>query len=86
MKPECEIDSTGTKRWYLNKLLHREDGPAIEYTDGATYWWLNGKRHREDGPAYKAAGEFEVWYLNNVIVQPFTLEQLPLILLQITEL
>lgn len=24
--------------------LHREDGPAIEYTDGNNEWWINGRR------------------------------------------
>ena len=28
--------------WYLNGQLHREDGPAVEYTDGHKSWWLNG--------------------------------------------
>ncbi len=30
--------------------LHREDGPAIEYTSGTKMWYQNGKLHREDGP------------------------------------
>ena len=33
----------GTKFWYLNDNLHREDGPAIEYANGDKYWYLNGK-------------------------------------------
>jgi hypothetical protein len=41
----------GDKRWYLNDLLHREGGPAIERPDGSEYWYLNGRLHREDGPA-----------------------------------
>lgn len=32
-------------------VLHRVDGPAIEWNNGAIEWWLNGNRHREDGPA-----------------------------------
>ena len=27
-------------------LFHREDGPAIEYTDGAKEWRQYGKLHR----------------------------------------
>ena len=23
--------------------LHREDGPAVEWSDGIKTWWLNGK-------------------------------------------
>ena len=41
----------GTKVWYLNDQLHREDGPAVEHPSGHKEWWLNGQRHRENGPA-----------------------------------
>ena len=34
---------SGTKRWYLNGKLHREDGPAIEYIDSSKAWYLNGR-------------------------------------------
>ena len=39
------------KEYYLNGLLHREDGPAVEYKDGHRCWFLDGQRHRTDGPA-----------------------------------
>jgi hypothetical protein len=26
----------------LNGQLHREDGPAIEWTNGEMYWYING--------------------------------------------
>ena len=32
-----------TKRWYFNGELHREDGPAIEFSTGANFWYLNGE-------------------------------------------
>lgn len=32
-------------------LLHRENGPAVEYPDGSKEWFLNHQRHRNDGPA-----------------------------------
>ena len=38
-----EINKRGTKFWYLNGKLHREDGPAIEYPNGDGFWYLNGK-------------------------------------------
>jgi hypothetical protein len=41
-KSICKVDNNGTKRWYLNGKLHREDGPAIEYADGNKGWYLNG--------------------------------------------
>jgi len=36
-----QVDSHYTK-WYLNKKLHREDGPAVEHTNGNKEWYLNG--------------------------------------------
>ncbi len=57
-----EID--GTKEWYLNDKLHREDGPAIEYVDGSKAWYRNGKLHREYGPAREWADGTKEWYLN----------------------
>ena len=50
--------------WYLNKKLHREDGPAVEYTDGHKSWWLSGRLHREDGPAIEYASGHKSWWLN----------------------
>ena len=45
------VDVDGTKSWYLNDELHREDGPAIECANGYKEWFLNGVRHRAEGPA-----------------------------------
>jgi hypothetical protein len=35
---------------YLNEngQLHREDGPAVEYSHGDKYWWLNGEYYTEE--------------------------------------
>ena len=38
-----KVYSNGTKYWYLNDRLHREDGPAVERANGYKYWYLNGK-------------------------------------------
>jgi hypothetical protein len=54
-KPKVKVSADGTKSWCLNGKLHREDGPAIEWTDGTKHWLLNGKYHREDGPAVEWA-------------------------------
>ena len=65
IKYEVKVYPNGTKRWYLNGKLHREDGPAIEYAIGHKEWYLNGKFHREDGPAIEDAnGTKKWWYLN----------------------
>jgi len=51
--------------WYYNGyLLHREDGPALEYVDISYNWFLNGKLHREDGPAIEWNSKDKEWYLN----------------------
>ena len=59
-----KVRADGTKEWYLNDKLHREDGPAREWADGDKEWFLNGKLHREDGPAVEYADGHKSWYLN----------------------
>ena len=59
-----KVYPNGSKRWYLNGKLHREDGPAIEYPNGSKRWYLNGKVHREDGPAVENFNGSKYWYLN----------------------
>jgi antitoxin component YwqK of YwqJK toxin-antitoxin module len=59
-----EVLDNGTKYWYLNGKLHREDGPAVEYSNGTKYWYLNDKQHREDGPAVEYSNGTKCWYLN----------------------
>jgi len=51
--------------------LHREDGPAVEHTDGAKSWWLNGKLHRMDGPAQYAFSGYNSWWINGVFIFMF---------------
>ena len=71
MKTECTIDDDGTKRWYLNGVLHRTDGPAVEYTNGSKKWCKNGKLHRINGPAVEwANGGGKSWWLNGERIEP----------------
>jgi hypothetical protein len=49
-------------------ILHREDGPAIEWNDGNLEWFLNGKRHRIDGPAFEYVDGTKYWYINDVLI------------------
>ena len=60
-----KVHTNGDKFWYLNDKIHREDGPAVEYSNGDKYWWINGKLHREDGPAIEWANGYKSWYLND---------------------
>jgi len=60
-----EINRHGDKYWYNeDRQRHREDGPAIEYANGAKDWWQNDKRHREDGPARIWADGSKEWWVN----------------------
>ena len=48
--------------WRLDGVLHREGGPAIEYTNGHKSWFKNGQRHRTDGPAVEQVNGTKFWY------------------------
>ena len=63
-KPKLIVLPNGTKAYYLNGNLHREDGPAIEGANGSKEYYLNGKLHREDGPAIEGADGTKSYYLN----------------------
>jgi hypothetical protein len=60
------IDSNGDRCWYKpgTRVLHRLDGPAIEYADGIREWWVDGKRHRLDGPAIEYASGTREWWVD----------------------
>lgn len=70
MKPECKINSQGNKEWYLNGVLHREDGPAVEYANGTKQWLIDGRLHREDGPAIEWPNGTKQWWLNGRLIEP----------------
>ena len=33
----------GFQSWWLNNERHREDGPALIYSDGTKFWFYHGK-------------------------------------------
>jgi hypothetical protein len=47
MKSKCVKDKDGDKFWYFNGELHREDGPALEFTSGYKCWYINGEEYSE---------------------------------------
>ena len=57
----------GSKRWYQNGELHREDGPAVIYADGSEAWYQNNKLHRIGGTL---ANGYKEWYQNGDL-KPF---------------
>ena len=60
---EVKVYSDGRQRWYQNGLLHRLDGPAVEYENGTKRWYQNGEFHRLDGPAVEWADGEKCWYI-----------------------
>lgn len=38
----------GTKYWHKEGKWHREDGPAIEYSNGNKSWYIEGKSYVEE--------------------------------------
>ena len=38
----------GTQEWRLDGKLHREDGPAVEWSNGSREWYLNGEKLTEE--------------------------------------
>ena len=68
MKPQyIKIDEYGNNYYYSDKelkILHREDGPAVEWADGSKEWFINDNRHREDGPAVEGADGTKEWWIN----------------------
>jgi len=63
-----KVYPNGSKFWWLNEDLHREDGPAIEWPYGTKEWHLNGLLHREDGPAIEYSNGTKEWYLNGILL------------------
>ena len=59
--PTKEVDAKGNIRYYLNGKLHREDGPAVECTDGSKKWYFYGNLHREDEPAIELVSGQRYW-------------------------
>ena len=58
-----EVDVFGTRKYHNSAgHLHRTDGPAIEYPNGAKFWVQNNLLHRTDGPAVEYFnGELQWW-------------------------
>ena len=63
-KPTLNELPDGTKQWWMNGVLHREDGPAFEGLFGYKAWFLNGQPHRLDGPAIETADGHKEWWVN----------------------
>lgn len=64
------IDLYGTIIWSFSSLrmLHRDDGPAIQRRNGDMVWYSYGKIHRNNGPAfYNNQTDYQAWYHYDII-------------------
>jgi hypothetical protein len=59
--------SNGDRKWYINGVLHRTDGPAVERAAGTREWWVSGLLHRTDGPAIEFASGTRKWHVNGML-------------------
>ena len=76
LKQGLIVDSDGNQFYFLDNLLHREDGPAVEYTHGLKNWYIHGKLHREDGPAIEWPGHLvKEWWYNDVKIATSSQEE-----------
>lgn len=64
------IYNNGTKEWRRNDMLHRDDGPAVEWASGAKEWHREGKLHRVDGPAIERSDGTKEWYRDGEHLAP----------------
>ena len=63
------VDDMGTTRWYKDakcKVLHRENGPAVENATSDKFWYQNGDLHRTDGPAIELYSGHKEWHQNGL--------------------
>lgn len=67
MKQGLITNKNGDKHWYKDGILHREDGPAVEFATGTKAWFENGRMHRTDGPACENSNGDKYWYVHGEI-------------------
>ena len=62
------VDDFGATRWFKDaehSIRHRENGPAVEYSNGFEAWFQNGQRHRTDGPAVTQSDGSKAWFIDD---------------------
>jgi hypothetical protein len=62
------IEEYGHKLYYKDRemeILHRLDGPAVEWAEGGKLWYVDGQHHRLDGPAVEWADGSKMWYVDD---------------------
>lgn len=61
--------------WLKDNKSHREDGPAVEYSNGHKEWYQNDMLHRLNGPAVEYADGRQEWYVDGEMVACYTQEE-----------
>lgn len=62
-QPTKHATNNGGIAWKLKDgTLHREDGPAVEWSNGSKKWFYQGQLHRIDGPAEEYANGAKTWW------------------------
>lgn len=51
--------------WYKDGLIHREEGPAIEWSNGDKEWYQHGVPYRKNGPTVERANGNLYWHDKN---------------------
>lgn len=66
---DCEEVTANVVRYYRIQggPLHRDEGPAVEWSDGYREWWKDGELHRDDGPAIERVDGIKLWYQHGTL-------------------
>lgn len=67
-KQYCKLPKRA--RGIQDAVLHREDGPALDYVNTYKGWYKDGKMHRDDGPAVEFNGQACSYWKNGVKIEP----------------
>jgi hypothetical protein len=57
-------------KWTRDGIAHRNDGPAMTFSDGGEYWCQHGKFHRDGGPAVTYSDGRQFWYWRGESIRP----------------
>ena len=71
------LEYNNCKSWFLDGMLHREDGPAVVMFDsGVNEWWVEGQLHRVDGPAVERFDGDNEWWFDGVELDEWKVRRL----------
>ena len=59
---ELQLFMDGSKIWYCDGNIHRNNGHAGTYSNGSQFWAYHGLLHRSNGPAIINTDGRQEWY------------------------